>query len=58
MLMSKKIWSYILFFKIFQACAFSDEINFENFKKVVKNLIERVKFQTPVTLTFIMINPN
>ncbi len=26
--------------------------------KVVKNLIEGVKIQTPVTLTFFMINPN
>ena len=48
MLLSKKIWLYILFFKIFHACAFSDEINFEKFKKVVKNLIEGVKTQTPV----------
>ncbi len=45
-------------FKIFDACAFSDEINFEKFKKVVKNLIEGVKIQTPVTLTFFMINLN
>ena len=37
---------------------FSDEINLEKFKKVVKNLIEGVKIQTPVTLTFFMINPN
>ncbi len=37
---------------------FSDEINFEKFKKVVKNLKEGVKIQTPVTLTFFMINPN
>ena len=58
MLLSKKIWLYIQFFKIFHACAFSDEINFEKFKKVVKNLIEGVKIQTPVTLTFFMINPN
>jgi hypothetical protein len=58
MLLSKKIWLYILFLNIFHACAFSDEINFEKFKKVVKNLIEGVKIQTPVTLTFFMINPN
>jgi|LakMenE18May11ns_1017448.scaffolds.fasta_scaffold6294202_1 hypothetical protein len=58
MLLSKKIWLYIQFFKIFHTCAFSDEINFEKFKKVVKNFIEGVKFQTPVTLTFFMINPN
>ncbi len=50
MLLSKKIWLYI------HACAFSDEINFEKFKKVVKNLIEIVKIQSPVTLTFLMIN--
>jgi hypothetical protein len=31
---------------------------FEKFKKVVKNLIEGVKIQTPITLTFFMINPN
>jgi hypothetical protein len=49
---------YILFLKIFHACAFSDEINFEKFKKVVKNLIDGVKIQTPATLTFFMINPN
>ncbi len=30
----------------------------KNSKKVVKNLIEGVKIQTPVTLTFFMINPN
>jgi hypothetical protein len=54
MFLSKKIWLYILFYKIFQACAFSDEINFEKFK----NLIEGVKIQTPVTLTFFLINPN
>jgi hypothetical protein len=58
MLLSKKIWLYIYFLKLFHACAFSDEINFEKFKKVVKNLIEGVKIQTPVTLTFFMINPN
>ncbi len=58
MLLSKKIWLYIWFLKIFHVCAFSDQINFEKFKKVVKNLIEGVKIQTPVTLTFFMINPN
>ncbi len=58
MLLSNKIWLYIQFFKIFHACAFSDEINLEKFKKVVKNLIEGVKIQNPVTLTFFMINLN
>ncbi len=58
MLLSKKIYIYISFFKIFHACAFSGEINLEKFQKVVKNLIEGVKIQTPVTLTFFMINPN
>ena len=43
---------------ILQTCAFSDEINFEKWKKVFKNLIEGVKIWTPVTLTFFMINPN
>jgi hypothetical protein len=33
-------------------CTFSDEINFEKFKKVVKKLIEGVGIWTPVTLTF------
>jgi hypothetical protein len=46
------------FIKVLQTCVFSDEINFEKFKKVVKNLIEGVKIWTPVTLTFFMINPN
>ena len=55
---SKKNWLSIQFFEIFHSCAFDDEIYFENFKKVVKNLIEGVKIQTPVTLTFFMINPN
>jgi hypothetical protein len=27
-------------------------------QKVVKNLIEGIKIQTPVTLTFFLINPN
>jgi hypothetical protein len=58
MLLSK-IFGYIYnFLKIFHACAFSDEINFEKFKKLVKNLIEGVTIQTSVTLTFFMINPN
>ncbi len=48
----KKFGLYISFFKIIHACAFSGEINFEKIKKVVKNLIEGVKIQTPVTLTF------
>ena len=52
MLLSKKNWLYIKFLKIFHVCAFSGEINFEKFKKVVKNLIDGVKIQTPVTLTF------
>jgi hypothetical protein len=43
---------------IFHACAFSDEINFVKFKKVVKNLIDGVGIWTPVTLTFFMIIPN
>ena len=43
---------------ILHTCAFSDEINVEKFKKVVKKLIEGIKTQTPVTLTFFMINPN
>jgi hypothetical protein len=58
MLLSTKIWYIYNFLKIFHACAFSDEINFEKYKKVLKNLIEGVKIQTPVTLTFFMINPN
>ncbi len=58
MLLSKKIWLYIKFLKVFHTCAFSDEINLEKFKKVVKNLIEGLKIRTPVTLTFFMINPN
>jgi hypothetical protein len=41
-----------------QTCAFTDEINFEKFKKVVKNLIEGARIWTPITLTFFMINPN
>jgi hypothetical protein len=45
-------------FKDISCRAFSDEINFEKFKKVLKNLIEGVKIQTPVTLTFFMITPN
>jgi hypothetical protein len=56
--LSKKIWISIQFLKILQTCAFSDEINFEKFKKVVKNLIEGVGIWTPVTLTFFMVNPN
>jgi hypothetical protein len=43
---------------MFHSCDFSDEINFEKFKKVVKKLKERVRIWTPVTLTFFMINPN
>ncbi len=58
MLLSKKNLVICIILKIFHASAFSDEINFEKFKKVVKNLIEGVKIQTPVTLTFFMINPN
>ena len=55
---SKKNWLSIQFFEIFHSCAFDDEIYFENFKKVVKNLIEGVRIWTLVTLTFFMINPN
>jgi hypothetical protein len=38
--------------------SFRDEINFEKWKKVFKNLIEGVRIWTPVTLTFFLINPN
>ena len=55
MLLSKKFGYTYNFLSYFMP--FSDEINFEKFKKVVKNLIG-VKIQTPVTLTFFMINPN
>ncbi len=41
-----------------QTCAFSDEIIFEKFQKVIKKLIEGVRIWTPITLTFFMINPN
>jgi hypothetical protein len=57
-MLSKKNWLSIQFFEIFHSCAFYDEIYVENFKKVVKKLIEGVRIWTPVTLTFFMINPN
>ncbi len=47
-----------IFLKILHTCAFVDEINFEKLKKVVKNLIERVRIWTPITLTFFMKNLN
>jgi hypothetical protein len=49
MLFCKKILS-IQYSEIFHSCAFSDEINVENFKKVVKNLIDRVRTLTPINL--------
>jgi hypothetical protein len=46
MLLSKKICLSIQFVKILHTCAFSDEINFEKFKIVVKKLIDRVGIWT------------
>ena len=42
MLFSKKNLVIFIILKILHTCAFNDEINFEKFKKVVKNLIEGV----------------